>query len=815
MQSTQSKQNTLNVGCRARLLLALFGVGLAFLLILLLEVALRFSPLSLQEEDPYLGFSPTDSLFQREGDYYVTRSSKLPYFNQQRFTIKKPAFTKRIFVLGGSSVFGRPYDHRTSFVNFLGLILNDGDPGTTYEVINVGGISYASYRLKIIMAELVNYDPDIFIVYTGHNEFLEERTYPELVSAHPFVVGIQSQLSKLRLGQLVRSAFAGASSKTQMASEVTARLDVWNGLDRFERDVQLEAGVVEHFTYNLNTMVDMAESSGVPLFFVSPAANLVNFSPFKSQHSEGLSVQQVRSCDELLNQALNTTDTHQSLLLLRDLVQKDDAYAAYHYFLAQTLRISNDYDNALLHYQKALDLDVCPLRAKSALINSMQQVATNRKIPLLPLPELLLKEAMEAGAVAPGNDLFLDHVHPRPILHFRIARLLANMLLENKQVEGELPSAARLDEIYARVEANLDSGYHGMRDLNLAKVLGWAGKYAEATQAIARAQLALPDNPDVFFNSGVLAEKQGESDIALAAYEQTLALADDYMLAWLNRGRVLQSIGSDADALISLDHAAALDDSVADTQYARTHSLLALNRFPEARLAFENLRALNPEFPGFSLLLARLLQGEGRHDQAHELLLSLVTGEPDNAGYHYALGVFQASAGDFDKASVSFEETLALDPASTDAMLNLGQIQRERGELVSAQELFRNATVSSQNSARAWTELADIHVRLSQLDQAVSCYRKASELDPTDVDLANNLGVVFGRLGQWQSAVVAFSRSVQLQPEAARGHYNLAQALVQIGDDAKAGPHLSKAIGLGQTVNASLRQRLAPYLEKP
>ena len=35
-----------------------------------------------------------------------------------------------------------------------------------------GGVSYASYRVAALMEELVRYEPDLFVIYSGHNEFL-------------------------------------------------------------------------------------------------------------------------------------------------------------------------------------------------------------------------------------------------------------------------------------------------------------------------------------------------------------------------------------------------------------------------------------------------------------------------------------------------------------------------------------------------------------------------------------------------------------------------------------------------------------------
>ena len=48
-------------------------------------------------------------------------------------------------------------------------------------MINCGGVSYASYRLGPILDEVLGYEPDLIMLYTGHNEFLEARTYPRLI----------------------------------------------------------------------------------------------------------------------------------------------------------------------------------------------------------------------------------------------------------------------------------------------------------------------------------------------------------------------------------------------------------------------------------------------------------------------------------------------------------------------------------------------------------------------------------------------------------------------------------------------------------
>ena len=84
--------------------------------------------------------------------------------------------------MGGSTTFGRPYDDATSFCGWLRELLPELEPAHEWEVVNAGGVSYASYRVSLLMEELVKYDPDIFVIYSGQNEFLEDRTYRDIIS---------------------------------------------------------------------------------------------------------------------------------------------------------------------------------------------------------------------------------------------------------------------------------------------------------------------------------------------------------------------------------------------------------------------------------------------------------------------------------------------------------------------------------------------------------------------------------------------------------------------------------------------------------
>ena len=305
-------------GVGRKLLLVACGLVAPVALLALVEGGLALFGVAEEHlyDDPFVGFAPGSPLFVERtlpsGErVYVTNPGKLAFFNEQRFPAQKPPGAYRIFALGGSTTAGRPYDDRVSFSRWLERYLNAADPSRRWEVINAGADSYASYRVVVLMKELVRYAPDLFLVYSGHNEFLEERSYGEIARQHPALLRLRVWLSGFRFAALARQAVAaagggggggglGGNGGTVLPDEVVTRLDVWTGLDAYHRDDELSRGIVEHFAANLERMAAIARAHDVGLVFVVPVSNLKDFSPFKSEHRAGLAARESARFDALL-----------------------------------------------------------------------------------------------------------------------------------------------------------------------------------------------------------------------------------------------------------------------------------------------------------------------------------------------------------------------------------------------------------------------------------------------------------------------------------------------------------------------------------
>ena len=134
------------------------------------------------QEDPYAGFSRHVPHFvpaaSTNGTEWMTVApNKRRVLNPQTFPAHKTSGVYRVVCAGGSSTYGRPFFDATSYPGWLRALLAEVQPSRAWEVINVGAISYASYRDVGLMEEMTRYSPVLFVVYTGHNEFLVRRPY--------------------------------------------------------------------------------------------------------------------------------------------------------------------------------------------------------------------------------------------------------------------------------------------------------------------------------------------------------------------------------------------------------------------------------------------------------------------------------------------------------------------------------------------------------------------------------------------------------------------------------------------------------------
>jgi lysophospholipase L1-like esterase len=452
-----------------------------------LVVRLCFRPPSISPDDPYVSFNGLRPLFVLDstGTNFEIAEERLTYFCPQSFAAAKDPQTFRVFCLGGSTVQGRPYAVETSFTTWLKLNLRAALPGTNFEVVNCGGISYASYRLVPIMRELLEYEPDLFIIYTGHNEFLEDRTYQRLKRVPPVLIRVHRTMLNLRSYSLAnefistRRARRKGTSKTILPGEVEAKLDFDDGLESYHRDEIWRQGTIEHFGRNLQTMVRMSRGAGVPVILVNPVSNLKDSPPFKSEFGSDLSTSDIERVAELSEQAgkLGWDDAYGKIRFLEQAAEIDNRHAGLLYLIGKCYEHIGRLAEAKNWFVLAKEEDICPLRILEPMHQAILDVAEQYRVPLVDA-KALIAERTEDGV--PGSEWLLDHVHPSILGHKLIAEALYEAMENMKLVRRPQGWLEARDELWQHHLSSLNKAYYAHGIERLERLKKWSSRRVPA-----------------------------------------------------------------------------------------------------------------------------------------------------------------------------------------------------------------------------------------------------------------------------------------------------------------------------------------------
>jgi tetratricopeptide (TPR) repeat protein len=618
------------------LIFALFGVGGAHVV-----------------EDPYVGFAKHSPLFVEasggQGSSIMqTAPNKLQWFNPQSFPKQKAPNSYRIFCVGGSTTYGRPFEDATSFAGWLREYLKAARPSTKWEVINAGGISYASYRVSALMEELADYQPDLFIVYSGHNEFLEHRTYATLVNTPKALLAGASLLARtrtyaamqaaIRRPQRPVSASGTEPSGTELSGEVSAVLDESVGPQSYVRDDTQREQIIRHYELNLHRMVKIAQSSHAEILFVMPASNIRDMSPFKSQDSPGLTASGLQAWQEAYRSAverLRRQDASRARIDLERAIALNPRHAQTHYVIGQCQLQLGRHANARDAFVRALEEDVCPLRILPAMQDALRRVCAHHEIALLDFDGFLADACQETfGYAIPGKELFFDHVHPRPHVHRMLALALFDHLASVGAV-GVSASALRDDvkqAVIERVEGGLDPQARGRALRNLAKVMSWAGKVDEAETAATQALALLGEDSEVLHILGVTSMAKQKNDVAENYCWRAIAADKRNVDAHNNLGTLLLLREDLSGAVIQFQEAIRLSPNTMKAHYNLGNAHLRQSNFAAAQSAYEEALKKSPDNPAILNNLAYVLIKQGLHDEAIQNYRHMLALDPNDAG---------------------------------------------------------------------------------------------------------------------------------------------------------------------------------------
>jgi len=633
-----------------------FAVPTGLAIVVALELALWACGVkpAYYRRDPYAGFTPQVPHFQVEtsagGEALVTVvPNKRESLNEQTFPRYKQPGTYRIVCLGGSATYGRPFFDHTSFAGWLRAFLPRADPSRKWEVINAGAISYASYRVKGLMAELARYEPDLFIAYMGHNEFLERRTYAEVFETPSLIRDAAGLASRTRLASITQRGLelvgllkrVGTIKTTGVHEEVKHVSIYAVGPEAYSRDESFKRQVLTHYEASLDAMVDIATASKARLLFVTPLSNLRDFAPFKSENRADLAPEQLRTWKEAYERGLSLAragQTEEAVKAFGAAAAIDDRHAELMFRKGQALLALGRDDDALSSFLRAREEDICPLRALSATLETMRRVAQARGVPLLDFEPLATARAEHR---IPGEEYLCDHVH----LKIPAYRMLALDILDRLASEKIVNLApdwgpAAIETVTAQVEAGIDGPRYAHELYTLSQLLDKLGQTEQALKRVDEGMKMSGGDFEGFCLAGRYHGKLGRIRSATELYHRALALQPGAACAEEGLGVLLLEQGN--------------------PQAALDHLVVAARAAPDTASVFNRLGV------AYALL--------GRLDEAIAQLRRASQLSPNDAPIHTNLGLAQERRGNRPEAILHYREALRLNPQYAEARSGLNRV---------------------------------------------------------------------------------------------------------------------------------------------
>jgi len=273
---------------------------------------------------------------------------------------------------------------------------------------------------------------------------------------------------------------------------------------------------------------------------------------------------------------------------------------------------------------------------------------------------------------------------------------------------------------------------------------------------------------------GKLHAKQGNTDSAVDAFGQALAIKAD-----------------DVPALINL---------------ARTY--LAANRPEEAKPFFERALAKKPSCAAAHAGLGEICLLRKEHEAAARYFENVLRIQPGATTVHYSLAMAYRGLKQKNKAvehlarrgyvRVGVADPLmhAIETLPTGVQHHMmsGAAAAESGKVAEGFAKLRKAVEADPDNSTARLALATALVRYGDQDGAIEQFRQALRIRPELVQAHYDLGLLLGRKGSDDQAMEHFRQAVAADPRHVASHLGLAKLALKIGENQLADTHYALAI---------------------
>lgn len=422
--------------------------------------------------NPYLvpvDFAPVFEKHVKGGEEVYQRTPYHWIMKGQEFKAEKAPTDLRVFCLGGSAANGWPHVRKHTYPLYLQRKLRALMPFRHVEVINAAGKCHASFRVKAVFDEIIEYEPDLVIIYSGNNEFLEDFVFavpPDEEARLPSDSWYHSAL--LRFIRKAAGNLGIGEVRISQASAVRNYGFREHGIDRIrfafrqasqrKTDPEQLKASYALFRHNIESMVKECLERGVAVLLLKVPVNLKDWIPNVSLHDPGCRGEKRRKWHEAFREGVTrweAQDLEGAVKSLEAAIDLDPGYAASHFYLGKALHGLGRFEEAKEYFLQAQERDAFPFRCLPRMNAILHETAEKFGVPLVDVVSALEETFTRDGII--GMDALVDYVHPTAAANETIAHTVFCALMDQGFVDrpAGIPLAAFRCEVPEGVEEEL------------------------------------------------------------------------------------------------------------------------------------------------------------------------------------------------------------------------------------------------------------------------------------------------------------------------------------------------------------------------
>ena len=364
-----------------------------------------------------------------------------PTTSPDYFLVPKPASTYRIFCLGGSTTVGYPYWYNGSFSTFLRDRLSFTFPEKSIEVINLGMTATNSFTVLDMAREVIDFEPDLILVYDGHNEFYgalgvasHETLGPSRTIAQCYLRLIHLKTFHLLrdIVEWTKGLFITPPPDDPRMGTMMERMAVGQNIPY--HDPRYDAAL-DTFRENLADLKDLAGKHRIPLIVTTQVSNLMDHPPFISGQPAGASV--ILENAERLH---GSGKVDSALTLVADVLRIDSTSADAHFLAGKAQLARRRFSDADAGFVAARDFDQLRFRTSSDFNHVLSDLHEPPHVFLVDM-ENEFRLSSPHGLI--GFSLITEHLHPNSRGYFLMGKAYASAMRQNELLASAAEWAAK------------------------------------------------------------------------------------------------------------------------------------------------------------------------------------------------------------------------------------------------------------------------------------------------------------------------------------------------------------------------------------